>query len=371
MKNLRSLLALLFALTLVAAACSNSNEGDEGANDDDSTSESDESESDDEEDAMEDDEEDAMEDDEEDAMEDEGDDEEAVDLTQGGDLTFHMITHSDDGPFWSVVKRGAEDAAAAVGVNLVWNPSNNTPEQQVTDIEAAIAADSDGIAASLASPDAVGPALEAAAAAGIPVYTLNSGVNQYKDLGAVTHIGQTEFVAGQGAGERFNDLGATTVLCAFQEQSNVGLEERCAGLEDTFGGTVITEFAGADADQTAQQATLNSLLTANDDIDGILGTGPVVAVSALNASQDLGKSDMIIGGFDITPDIIDAIEAGDIAFTVDQQQYLQGYLPVILMFLQATNQNTAGGGLPVLTGPGFVTPDNAAEVKELVSAGTR
>jgi simple sugar transport system substrate-binding protein len=354
MKQLRSLLALLFALALFATACSNSNE-DEVA-EDDTTEETAAPEETDDGDT--------------DTTTDSGDEEEAVDLTQGSDLTFHMITHSDDGPFWSVVKRGAEDAAAAVGVTLVWNPSNNTPETQVTDIEAAIAAGSDGIAASLASPDAVAPALEQAVAAGIPVYTLNSGVNQYKDIGAVSHIGQTEVVAGNGAGERFNALGATKVLCAFQEQSNVGLEERCQGLEETFDGEVVVEFAGLDADQTEQQNTLSALLSADDSIDAVLGTGPVVAVSALRASQDLGK-DIFIGGFDITPEIIDAIEAGDIDFTVDQQQYLQGYLPVILMYLQATNQNTAGGGLPILTGPGFVTPDNAAEVKALVAAGTR
>ena len=93
-------------------------------------------------------------------------------------------------------------------------------------------------------------------------------------------------------------------------------------------------------------------------------------MSALRASEAVGR-DAAIGGFDITPEIIDAIEAGSIAFTVDQQQYLQGYLPIILMYLESTNQNTAGGGLPILTGPGFVTPDNAAEVKALVEAGTR
>jgi len=138
---------------------------------------------------------------------------EPVDQTQGGDLTFYMITHSDDGPFWSVLKRGAQAAADAVGVELVWQGSNNDPGVQASDIEAAIAAGADGIAASLPSPDQLIPVLQDAVAAGIPVYTINSGVNDYQAIGAATHIGQTEFIAGQGAGLRFNDAGATKILC--------------------------------------------------------------------------------------------------------------------------------------------------------------
>jgi simple sugar transport system substrate-binding protein len=333
------LLAALLALVLFAAAC-----GD----DDDSS--------------------DAGADDSSDDAGDSGD--EAVDQTQGGDLTFHMITHSDDGPFWSVVKKGMEAACADVGVTCVWMPGNNDPGQMVTDIETAISEGSDGIGASLPSPDQLNGPLQGAVAAGIPVYTINSGLNDYITIGATSHIGQSEDVAGQGAGLRFNDAGATKVLCAQQEQSNVGLTERCAGLEETFNGEVLTQFVGLDADQTEQINGIKAVLEANPDIDGVLGVGPVITMSALSASSDLGR-DLTIGGFDMTPELLDAIEAGDVAFTVDQQQYLQGYLPIILMYLEATNQNQAGGGLPVLTGPGFVTPDNAAAVKELSAAGTR
>jgi simple sugar transport system substrate-binding protein len=252
----------------------------------------------------------------------------------------------------------------------VWLASNNDPEKQVQDIGAAIAEGSSGIASSLPSPDQLVGPLQEAVAAGIPVITLNSGVNDYQDIGALTHVGQTEVIAGNGAGERFNDAGATKILCGRQEESNVALEERCDGLAETFSGEVISEFVGLDADQTAQQAAINAALAADPDIDGFMGTGPVIAMSGLRAAQDLGL-DLVVGGFDITPELIDAIEGGDVAFTVDQQQYLQGYMPVLLLFLNITNQNTLGGGLPILTGPGFVTPENAAAVKELVAAGTR
>ena len=315
-------------------------------------------------------------DDSDDTTEDAGDDagdtggDEAVDQTQGGDLTFHIITHSDDGPFWSVVKRGVDAAADDLGVTVVWKPGVNDANVMVQDIEAAVAEGTNGIGASLPDPTALVGPLQDAVGNGIPVITLNSGSNDYQEIGALTHVGQTEVVAGNGAGNRFNAAGATKVLCAQQEQGNVGLTERCQGLEETFNGEVVTEFMGLDADTTEQQNTINAALAADTDIDGILGVGPVITMSALRAAQDLGR-DVTIGGFDMTPELLDAIEAGDVAFTVDQQQYLQGYLTVLFLYLNVTNQNTVGGGLPVLTGPGFVTPDNAGAVKSLSEQGTR
>ncbi len=358
---LKRLLALLFAFSLVSAACGSNapEEADDGGGDDSAEPTDDGSD-------------DSSDDDGDDSAEpsDDGDDGE-VDLVQGTDLTFYMITHSDEGPFWSVLKRGADQAAEDLGVELVWQGSNNDPAVQAQDIDAAVAAGADGIAASLPSPDQLIPGLQAAVAAGIPVYTLNSGVNDYQDIGATTHVGQTEVIAGNGAGQRFNaDGSATKILCGRQEQDNVALNERCDGLAETFEGEVISEFMDLDADQTAQQAAIRAAMEADPDIDGFMGVGPVIAMSGLRAAQDLGR-DVVVGGFDITPELIDAIEAGDVLFTVDQQQYLQGYMPVLLMFLEVTNKNTLGGGLPILTGPGFVTQDNAADVKALVAAGTR
>ena len=251
-------------------------------------------------------------------------------------------------------------------------PSVNDPGVQVQLIEQAVAEGSDGIASALASPDQLIPPLQAAVAAGIPVITLNSGSNDYQEIGAITHVGQTEFIAGQGAGERFNELGATKILCGRQEESNVALEERCDGLADTFAGEVISEFVGLDADQTEQQNAIAAALRPIPTIDGFMGTGPVIAMSGLNAATDAGRELAGVAGFDITP--------GDhrrhrgrrrSPSPIDQQQYLQGYLPILLLYLYVTNQNTAGGGLPILTGPGFVTPENAAAVKALVAAGTR
>ena len=344
MRRISKLLALLAAMTLFAAACSSDSDSDT-ADEPDTPAPAETTEA--------------------------ASAPTEVELTQSDcDKTYHVITHGDSGTFWSVVEVAVKDAAGAIGCEVVYFGANNDAQAQSQAIEAAIADGADGIAISLADPAGLEAAAKAAVAAGIPLYTLNSGVNQYKELGAVSHIGQTEIVAGNGAGERFNALGASHVLCARQEQSNVGLDERCAGLAETFDGQVTSEFIGLDATPDEQQATIAAMLTADSSIDAVLGTGPNVPLRALDAAEDAGRT-VIIGGFDLSSDLIAAIESGSIAFTVDQQQYLQGYLPVILMHLQATNQNTAGGGLPILTGPGFVTPENAAEVAALVEAGTR
>jgi simple sugar transport system substrate-binding protein len=293
-----------------------------------------------------------------------------VDVTQGQDLNFYVITHGDDGVFWAVAQKGAEQAGTDLGVNVTYEGANNDVEKQSQMIEAAIATQPDGIAISLADPEGLAAAAKAVVDAGIPLYTLNSGVNNYKELGAVTHIGQTETVAGNGAGERFNALGVKKILCGRQEQTNVALDERCAGLKETFSGEVLSEFVGLDADPEAQEQQIAALLQANPDVDAFMGTGPNLPLRAIAAAQTAGR-ELAIAGFDLSPDLIGAIESGDVKFTVDQQQYLQGYLPVVLMYLQATNLNTAGGGLPILTGPGFVDADNVAAVKALVDKGTR
>ncbi len=286
------------------------------------------------------------------------------------DKTFNVITHGDGGTFWSVVEKAVKDAAWMTGCTVNYFGSTNDVQSQSQAVEAAIAAGSDGIAISLADPAGIGEAANSVVQAGIPLYTLNSGLDYWKDLGATAHVGQDEIVAGRESGLRFNAAGATKVLCARQEQTNVALDNRCGGTAETFNGEVVSEFVGLDQNPDEQEQTIASILEGDADIDAVLGVGPNLPIRAIAACETVGRT-CTIGGFDLSGDLLEAIEAGDVLFTVDQQQYLQGFLPVILMYLESTNANTAGGGLPVLSGPGFVDASNAAAVAALVEAGTR
>jgi simple sugar transport system substrate-binding protein len=293
-----------------------------------------------------------------------------VELTQGGDLTIAVVTHGDGGSFWSVAKKGAEDAGEDLGVSVKYNESNNDAQQQAQMIEAAVTEKVDGLAVSAPDPDAISGAVQKAVDAGIPVITLNSGLDAYQDMGAMTHVGQTEGLAGEAAGQRLADEGASKLLCIIHEQGNVGLNERCDGAAKGFGGDVENMQVKGTADVSTTLTEIQSKLQSDKSFDAVLALNPDIAVAARDAIQGAG-SEATLATFDLSGDVIKAISAGDVAFAVDQQQYLQGYLPVQMLMLYKRNLSTVGGGQPVLTGPGFVTKENAGQVEQLAEEGLR
>ena len=297
-----------------------------------------------------------------------GDD--SVDLTQSQDVTIAMVTHGDGGSFWSVAKKGAEKAAEDLGITLKYSESNNDPEEQAQLIEAAVTEGVDGLAVSAPNPDAIRDALATATEAGIPIITLNSGAEEFASLGAITHVGQTETIAGEGAGAKLKEAGATKLICIIHEQGNIGLNQRCDGAKETFGGDVENVQVAGTSDISTTLTEIQSKLESDDSIDAVLALNPDIAVAARDAVAG-ASSDATLATFDLSGDVIKAIKDDEILFAVDQQQYLQGYLPVVFLTLNKTNLNTVGGGQFVLTGPGFVEKSNAAEIEKLAEAGTR
>ena len=296
----------------------------------------------------------------------------APQVTQA-DLVLGLAVHANpaEDSFWAVVERGARDAAETYGIELRAG-GNSDPVAQAQLVEDLTAADVDGIIVSLANPDALRDAVMGATAAGIPVITINSGVGVYQELGALTHVGQTEFVAGQGAGMQFNEAGATKLLVVIHEEGNIGLEERADGAADTFEGEVerFNVATTGVRDIAGTLAAIQNRLIADPDIDAILALNTNIATAARDAVQAAG-GDQMIATFDLSPDVLSAIEAGEMLFAIDQQQYIQGYLPVVFLYLYNTNLNTVGGGLPVLTGPGIVDASNVTQVMDLSAQGTR
>jgi simple sugar transport system substrate-binding protein len=293
----------------------------------------------------------------------------AVSGGAGYPYTFAVVTHGAAGDaFWSVVKAGAEKGAADEGVKLSYQ-SDGDPTKQAQLIDAAVNQKVDGLVVSMANPDALKTSVEAAVAAGIPVITINAGGSQSKAFGAMTHVGQDESVAGQAVGEKLKAAGIKNLLCVIQEAGNVSLETRCASAKAGLGAT--TQNIQVDnSNPTSAQATIKAKLQTDKTIDAVLTLGGQMAVVASQAIEDAGSSAKL-ATFDLNSDVTSLVTGGKALFAVDQQPFAQGYLPIVMLTLFKSNLNIIGGGQPVLTGPSFVTPENAAEVSKLAAAGTR
>ena len=274
---------------------------------------------------------------------------------------YVMVTHGEgNDPFWPVVQKGGEDAARAIGADFeyIYNPSADMADM-ASSIQAAAATSPDGMVISLPDPDSLGPAIKAAVAAGVPVITMNSGLESSASLGALMHVGQPEYLAGQSAGARAKAEGATKALCMIQEAYNTALVDRCEG----YGEAVPMEFTDTTSDPATIQTRATAALQANSDVDAVLSVGPHVCDAVSKALDDLGMT-VHHSCFDLSPAVMDLINAGKVAFTIDQQQRLQGYLPIIVLHLY----NNGAGLLPganIPSGPGFVDKSNASSVAAL------
>lgn len=280
-----------------------------------------------------------------------------------------FITHASPGDsFWDIVRKGAEMAAVKDNVELLYN-SDPDGARQAQLVEQAVDQKVDGIVVTLAKPEALAGAVAKAEAAGIPVITINGGEEESKSLGAIAHFGQNEVSAGEAAGEQLTKDGAKKTICVIHEQGNIGLENRCAGVDKAFDGDFeILYVTGTDMTNVA--STITSKLQTDSSIDSIITLGAPYAMTAIDSAAD-AKSSAKIATFDMNPEAATALKEGKLGFIVDQQPYLQGYGAVDGIWLYNTNGNVFGGGKPVLTGPQIVTQETADSVAEYAANGTR
>lgn len=285
-------------------------------------------------------------------------------------LKIAMITHAAPGDtFWDTVRKGAQAAAAKDNVELVYSSSPNGADQ-ANYIQNAIDQHVDGIAVTLAKPDAMKGVIAKAEKAGIPVVGLNSGLNTWKDMGLLEFFGQDENIAGQAFGKRLNELGAKHNICVIHEQGNVGLEARCAGVKKTFKGKTENLYVNG-TDMPSVKSTITAKLRQDSSIDYVVTLGAPFALTAVQSAKDAGgKAE--VATFDLNKTLVKAVKSGDVQLAVDQQPYLQGYLSIDSLWLYKVNGNFSGGGeQPVLTGPAFVSKDNVETIAKFAEKGTR
>ncbi len=363
MLKFNRLLALLAALVLALSACSSVDDAEDGAADSEEAADD----SGDGEEAA-----DADADADADSESDDSDDGDS-DAVAARDHRIVVVSHGQSSdPFWSVAANGVNTAATDMGVEVEYQAPGTFDMVEMSQIiDAAVASSPDGLIVTIPDGDALGPSIQAAVDAGVPVISMNSGSDVFEEFGVLVHVGQTEYEAGLIAGQEMAKEGVTNALCINQEVGNAALDARCDGFSDGLGGSV--EVVQVDlADPTGAQATVAGKLGASDGLEGILALGPTGAIPTLAAVSEAG-SDVKLATFDLGPEVLEAIDAGDMLFAIDQAQFLQGYLAVTLM-----TQYLDTGAVPlgsvdrvILTGPQLVNADTASSVIEASAQGLR
>lgn len=290
-----------------------------------------------------------------------------------------MIVHGAEAdPFWTEVLAGAEDAARAFDVNLFWRSTPDSAER-IRLINETVQQGFDVLVVTLSDPEALADVVRDAVLIGVTVYVINVGAEAGVELGAATYFGQVETIAGLAVGDRLVEAGGTHLLCVQHEANNVALETRCQRAGSRVGRVTSLQVA---PDENVE-ALIEAALIGDPSIDALLTMTTAVMESASTAldivrQQEPEDRTIVHGVFELNDVVLNAIEDGRVAFAVDQQPYLQGYLPIAYARLTQYSERTQGdeladallqwiAGRGILLGPGFVDATNVARVREALS----
>jgi simple sugar transport system substrate-binding protein len=280
-----------------------------------------------------------------------------------------VVTHGPaSSKFWAIIRNGVDAAARRQDVLVDYqSPDEYALDRMSALIDEAVGTRPDGLVVSIPEPG-LAPAIRRAVDAGIPVVSINSGSDQFRALGVLAHVGQEEDRAGLEAGRRLAAAGVRRAICINQQVGNTGLDLRCAGLERAMraAGGQARVLAISDDDPSTPERIARAVRS--DRAQGVLATN---SLGGLAAADGLAGQRVKIGTFDLGPDVLKAVQAGRIGFAVDQQAYLQGYLPIEMLALRARYGIFPSQGDVVATGPHFVTRGEAAQALELSERSIR
>ncbi|WP_041741676.1 sugar ABC transporter substrate-binding protein [Collimonas fungivorans] len=305
---------------------------------------------------------------------------------------FVLISHAPDSDsWWNTIKNAIKQAGEDFNVTVDYrNPPNGDLADMSRLIEQAAARHYDGVIASIADFSVLKKAMENVTAKKIPLVTINSGTQQQsEELGAIMHVGQPEYDAGKGAGEKAKAAGIKSFLCVNHYATNPSSFERCRGFAEAIGVDYKKSTLDAGQDPTGIESKVSAYLRNNPGTQAVLALGPDSASPSLRALQKMGlKGKMWFATFDLSEEVAKGIKDGSVQFAIDQQPYLQGYIPVAVLAIMTQNKTTdvatiqaklkanpkfqarlAEYGLAPLygprhisSGPGYITKDNLDKV---------
>ncbi|OSP54121.1 sugar ABC transporter substrate-binding protein [Pseudoruegeria sp. SK021] len=279
---------------------------------------------------------------------------------------YVLISHAPDSDsWWNTVKNGIALAGEQMDVEVEYrNPPTGDVADMARIIEQAVASGPNGIITTLADFDVLQGPIEDAVASGIDVIIMNTGTpEQAREVGALMYVGQPEYDAGVAAGMRAKDDGVTTFLCVNHAIQQPTVGERCRGFADGLGVELGDSMLDSGTDPSEIKNKVLAYLSSHPETDGILTLGPVSAGPTMQALNENGMAgDLYFGTFDLGDEIVEGIKSGVIQWGIDQQPFLQAYLPVVIL----TNYHRYGvlPGNNINSGPGFVTADGLTKVEE-------
>ena len=281
-----------------------------------------------------------------------------------------MITHGQAAdPYWNIVKNGADEAARQVGVKLDYRAPETFDMIRMAElIDSATNQRPAGIVVSIPDASALGPAIQGAVRAGIPVVSINSGADVAPKLGTLIHVGQDEYATGKRVGQRLRDEGAKNVVCVNHEVGNTALDSRCRGVEDGFGAKVAVIPTSTDFQEAKSKVA--AALAGDTAVDAIVTlSASQVGEPAVEAARETGRA-VKVASFDLSPGFLEALQRGQASFAVDPQAFLQGYLSTVMLANRVRYGVMPANGL-IESGPLFVTKKEAGQVLALSKKAIR
>jgi simple sugar transport system substrate-binding protein len=288
-----------------------------------------------------------------------------------------------DDPFWSIVKRGAEDAAKVVeaqGGTVTWLAPQNYDNLGVDAAELirqAIAQGATGVVAPDWVPDAMDPAFKAVADAKIPFVVYNAGGIQAADrLGALNYVGAVDYKAGVAGGEYVAKAGAKKGVCINSLPGAANIEDYCNGFKEGLatGGAaydVLPLPATAEGNVNAVAQAFKAYLVSHPDTDAVFTTANLDAIGAAQAISQAGMDGKVkLCGINFDEGILNQIKDGKQVCAVDQQGYQQGFYAVSILN-GYINYGLSIATREILTGPGVVDAATIEATMAGAKQGTR
>ena len=287
---------------------------------------------------------------------------------------FVFVNHVTTNPFFVPTQYGIQDACALLGCKYQWTGSENSDAgQMVNAMNAAIAAKADGIAVSIVDPTAFNDPVERALAAGIPVVSYNADAPASSGNKRLAYIGQDLFQSGVALGQRLVSLVPSGDVVGFiATPGQLNIQPRIDGAKQAIqqsGKPINFTEVATGAAVNDELSKIEAYYLGHQNLKGMFAVdaGSTQGVSQIMEKYNLASKGVHAGGFDLLPITLQEIQKGNLDFTIDQQPYLQGFLPVVALFLYKLS-----GGLmaPPETDTGllFVTKEN---VKPYLTTQTR